>query len=93
MSISESVESFTQSYAAAMASGTHVSLPECAAALGAHYGPGMASFAYGHVLLLEDPTRTNAGMESHLHKFETAGIGYDIRMVEHEILPISSSSA
>ncbi|GAB7349309.1 hypothetical protein MBLNU459_g8449t2 [Dothideomycetes sp. NU459] len=93
MSIDESAESFTQSYASAMASATQVSRTDCAKALGSHYGPGMASYTFGHVHVFKDTAHANENIETHLGRFEAAGIGYDIRMVEHEILPVSTSSA
>ena len=94
----------TLSYASAMALSHQPTTTRqtCAAALASHYLPAHTAFALGSVHrmlpdpLPSDPIAAIAGMiESHLERFEKAGFGWKISMVESEmeVVPLSEGSA
>ncbi|KAK4997627.1 hypothetical protein LTR66_002991 [Elasticomyces elasticus] len=62
---------------------------QCATALGAHYGPGMVSFGCGSTFTFPSTATASANILTHLERFSRAGLGWNIRMVEHEVQVVS----
>ena len=95
MSCKASAEAFVQSYASAMhtAQDQDVTISSCAAALGAHYLPGLTSYAFGQQFSLSTRDEWIEGVKRHLEKFEKSGLGYDIRLAKYRVESVSAGSA
>jgi hypothetical protein len=95
MSCETSAEAYVQSYASAMhtAQNPEVTISSCAAALGAHYLPGLIAFIFGHQTSFPTQDKWVAIIEQHLEKFEKSGLGYDIRLARSRVESVSASSA
>ena len=95
MSCKTSAEAYVQSYASAMhtAQNPDVTTSSCAAALGAHYLPGLVAFVFGHHHSLATQEEWVGGIKQHLEKFKKSGLGYDIRLAKSRVESVSASSA
>ena len=70
-----------------------VTTSSCAAALAAHYLPGLVAFVFGHHHSLATQEDWKEGIKQHLENFEKSGLGYDIRLAKSRVESVSANSA
>src|SRR3954454_11835473 len=93
--IKAAAESIIAAYASAMAKGSDLSTPlsEVASAMAKCYLPGWTSFTLGRIIPFKDEEATQTAIHHQLTRFQSMGLGTNIRLGNSEVEPISDSSA
>lgn len=95
--IKEAATAFLLSYARAMhladpTSSAHATdIPLIAAALGAHYHPGLTAYSLGYRHVM--PQDAAQGIVQHLERFNKAGIGYDVYLARYRVEAVSEQGS
>ncbi|KAK3356657.1 hypothetical protein B0T25DRAFT_537135 [Lasiosphaeria hispida] len=93
--IKTAAQSTITAYAAAVGRGgeTPTSLSEVVSSTAKFYLPGWTSFTLGPIVAFKDDESIHAAIPSELNRFQSMGLGTDIRLENSRVEPISDLSA